>query len=82
MAKKVDAATVEKLEFLRKLFIKRLTEDNTPKGLRRNNPAWNQAIFMKQEDGGGQCFNGTDLSMVLQCFDGAIKDYADGGPKW
>ena len=83
MATKVNKTTVKKLEFLKKLFIKRLTEDNQPKGMRRDNKAWNQAIFMTQEKHNGvQCFNGIDLSMIMQCFDNAVNDYIDGGPKW
>ena len=53
---------------LRELFIKRMTEDG--KG--------HCAIFSIREDGSTfQNYYGTDMQMVLHCFDAAVQDYLD-----
>jgi len=58
---------------LRLLFIKRMTEDSETTDRRKKE--YNQAIFGYNEDGSTyQCFNGTDMQMVLDCFDNAVKD--------
>lgn len=56
---------------LRQLFLKYLTEDSETANMRRKE--FNQAIFNKDE--GYQIFNGTDLDMVMDKFDKAIKEY-------
>ena len=59
---------------LRVLFIKRMTEDSETHDRRRKD--YNQAIFNFREDGSTfACFDGTDMDMVLTCFDNAIKDW-------
>lgn len=59
---------------LRELFIKRMTQDSETQDRRRKD--FNQAIFTVMDDGYSyQCFNNTDLDMVLQCFDDAVKDW-------
>ena len=55
---------------LKELFIKWLTEDSKHNDARKKD--FNQAIFSKE---GWQCFNGTDLDMVLSKFDRAFKEY-------
>lgn len=57
-------------EELRKAFIKRLTVDSPHHDARRKD--FNQAIF--DADEGFACFNGTDLDMVLEKFDAAVRD--------
>ena len=57
-------------EELRKAFVKRLTVDSPHHGARRKD--FNQAIF--DADEGFACFNGTDLDMVLEKFDAAVRD--------
>lgn len=58
---------------LRELFIKRMTEDSETQDRRRKD--YNQAIFGFLDDGSTyQVFNDTDMNMVLQCFDDAVKD--------
>jgi len=54
---------------IRELFLKYLTEDSYTKDARKKD--FNQAIFNKEE--GWQVFNGTDLEMVMEKFDKAIK---------
>jgi hypothetical protein len=62
------------LSILRDLFIKRMTIDSEHCDARRKD--FNQAIFGYRDDGSTYaCFSGTDMDMVLQCFDNAIKDY-------
>lgn len=62
-----------KFSELRELFIRRMTEDSETKDARRKD--FNQAIFGVRPDGSTyQCFNGTDMQMVLQCFDDAVQD--------
>jgi predicted metal-dependent hydrolase len=56
---------------LRDLFLKRLTIDSKHNDRRKTD--YNQAIF--DYDTGYQCFNGTDLIMVMEKFDLAVKDY-------
>lgn len=63
-------------ELLRKLFLKYLTIDSETQDARHKE--FNQAIFIdpKEEFGGGeQVFNETDLDMVMEKFDKAIKLY-------
>jgi hypothetical protein len=55
---------------LRKFFIKYLTVDSETQDMRRKD--FNQAIFDKDE--GWACFEATDLSMVLNAFDMAVKE--------
>ena len=57
-------------EELRKAFVKRLTTDSPPHDARRKD--FNQAIFDAEE--GFACFSGTDLNMVLEKFDAAVRD--------
>lgn len=52
-------------ELLRDLFLKRLTEDSED----------NHSIFDAEE--GFARYNGTDLEMILEKFDLAIRDYED-----
>ena len=56
---------------LRKLFLKWLTEDSVTEDARRKE--FNQAIFDPTE--GFQCFNNTNLGMVMERFDKAAKEY-------
>ena len=59
---------------LRVLFIKRMTEDSLTQDRRRAD--YNQAIFSYEYDGTTyQVFDGTDMDMVLDCFDNAVKDW-------
>jgi len=55
---------------LRILFLKYLTEDSETQDARRKD--FNQAIFNAKE--GWAVFNDTDLDMVMEKFDKAIKD--------
>jgi len=55
---------------LRQLFMKYLTEDSKTGDARRKE--FNQAIFNKGE--GWQVFHGTNLDMVMEKFDRAIKE--------
>ena len=57
---------------LRELFLKYLTEDSETQDARRKD--FNQAIFNAKE--GWAVFNGTDLDMVMEKFDKAVKEYA------
>ncbi|KKM98737.1 hypothetical protein LCGC14_1154830 [marine sediment metagenome] len=60
---------------LRDLFLKYLTQDSETHDARRK--GFNQAIFIDTEDkmsGGRQVFNGTDLDMVMEKFDKAVKE--------
>jgi len=56
----------------RRLFLKWLVEDSKTNDARRKE--FNQAIFDK--DDGYQCFNNTDLDMVMSKFDAAMKEYS------
>ena len=56
---------------LRDLFIKYLTVDSVTKDARRKE--FNQAIF--DAKAGWAVFNGTDLDMVLEKFDKALKEF-------
>lgn len=56
---------------LRDLFLKYLTQDSETSDARRRE--FNQAIFNLKE--GWAVFNGTDLDMVMEKFDKAVKDY-------
>lgn len=63
---------------LRRLFIKRMTEDSETQDRRRKD--YNQAIFGYCDDGirTYQVWNEISLDMVLQCFDDAVKDWKRG----
>ena len=56
---------------LRALFLKYLTQDSKTQDARRKE--YNQAIFDGEE--GWAVFNGTDLDMVLDKFDKAVKEW-------
>ena len=56
---------------LRALFLKYLTQDSRTQDARRKE--YNQAIFDGEE--GWAVFNGTDLDMVLDKFDKAVKEW-------
>ena len=56
---------------LRQLFLKYLTIDSETKDARRRE--FNQAIFDAEE--GWAVFNETDLDMVMEKFDKAVKEY-------
>lgn len=59
---------------IRELFIRRMTVDSEHHDRRRND--FNQAIFGVNDDGTTyQCFNDTDMDMVLKCWDDAVRDY-------
>ena len=63
-------------KLLRDLFIKYLTVDSETQDARRKE--FNQAIFIDpavKYSGGKQCFNGTDLDMVMEKFDKAVKEW-------
>ena len=67
-----------KTDKLRQLFLKYLTIDSETKDARRKE--FNQAIFIDPTDkmfGGHQVFNGTDLDMVMEKFDRAVKEKKD-----
>ncbi len=55
---------------LRELFLKLLTIDSETQDRRRKD--FNQAIFNAQE--GWAVFNGTDLDMVMDKFDKAVRE--------
>ena len=55
---------------LRDLFLRYLTEDSTTQDRRRKE--YNQAIFNADE--GWAVFNDTDLDMVLEKFDRAVRE--------
>ena len=59
---------------LRDLFIKRMTIDSKTHDRRRRD--YNMPIFLYREDGSTRaCWNDTDMDMVLECFDNAVKDW-------
>lgn len=63
-------------EELRKLFIKRMTIDSVHNDRRRKD--FNQAIFDYNDDGSTfAIWSETDMDMVLQCFDDAVKDWRE-----
>jgi hypothetical protein len=61
---------INKVPLLRELFKKYLTEDSETKDMGRTE--FNQAIFDKEEGWG--CFVKTDLYIVLDKFDMAVKE--------
>ncbi len=65
------------MERLRALFLTYLTEDSITQDRRRKE--YNQAIFDAEE--GWAVFNGTDLDMVLEKFDKAVKEAIGIGVK-
>ena len=60
---------------LRAAFVKRLTVDSPHRDRRRKD--FNQAIFDAEK--GFACFNGTDLDMILEKFNLAVKDFTETG---
>lgn len=59
---------------IRELFIQRMTVDSDHHDRRRRD--FNRAIFGLNPDGSTyQCFTGTDMDMVLKCWDDAVRDY-------
>lgn len=58
------------MEKLREEFLRLLTEDSETNDRRRRE--YNQAIFDAER--GFACFNGTDLGMVMDKFDRAVKN--------
>jgi hypothetical protein len=56
---------------LRAEFVRLLTEDGSTNDRRRR--GFNQAIFATEAEGGHAMFTGTDLAMVLDKFDAAVK---------
>jgi len=64
------------LDRLRKLFLKYLTVDSNLQDARRKE--FNQAIFIAPSDkvlSGHQVFCNTDLDMVLEKFDKAVREF-------
>lgn len=63
------------IDELRKLFIKRMTIDSDHNDRRRKD--YNQAIFFYDDytHEHKACFDGTNMEMVLQCFDNAVNDW-------
>ena len=60
----------------RDMFVRRMTVNSETSDRRRKD--YNQAIFGYNDDGSTYpCFCETDLEMVMQCFDDAVKDYRD-----
>lgn len=59
------------MDKLRELFLKRLTVDSESTDRRKKD--FNQAIF--DADEGFACFTNTDLDMVMEKFDLAIRDF-------
>lgn len=57
--------------YLRREFLRLLTEDSKTQDRRKKD--YNQAIFASFENGGYAIFNGTDLQMVMDKFDKAIR---------
>jgi hypothetical protein len=57
---------------LRKEFIRLLTEDSEIKDRRRKD--FNQAIFAPEDQGGWACWTSTDLDMVMEKFDKAVRN--------
>jgi len=71
----IEEAKREERERIRALFLKYLTVDSKTQDARRKE--FNQAIFIDPKDkifGGRQVFNGTDLDMVMEKFDKALKE--------
>lgn len=60
----------EEIAKLRELFLKYLTCDSETQDARRK--GFNQAIFDAEE--GWAVFNGTDLGMVMEKFDKAVRE--------
>lgn len=66
----MDVITDEDIELLRAEFLRLLTVDSETQDRRRKE--YNQAIFNPEE--GWAVFHGTDLDMVLDKFDKAVKN--------
>ena len=71
----MDKKTMQfELMKIRELFVKRMTVDSDHHDRRRRD--YNQAIFGLRPNGTTyQCFNDTDMDMVLKCWDDAVGDY-------
>ncbi len=70
----INKAVAEERERIKKSFLKLLTVDSETQDARRKE--FNQAIFMPDDGAfhaGCQVFSGTDLGMVMEKFDKAIK---------
>jgi len=65
------------MKALRKLFLKYLTESSETQDMRRKE--FNQAIFDAEK--GFACYTNTDLDMVMEKFDRAIKEFQKLSPK-
>ena len=62
------------LSLFRELFITRMTVESDHNDRRKKD--FNQAIFGYRDDGGTYAvWSETDMDMVLQCFDDAVKDW-------
>lgn len=71
MAKRKEYASVEDYQIqLRLEFLRLLTEDSETHDRRRKE--FNQAIFDAER--GFACFNGTDLGMVMEKFERAVRN--------
>ena len=71
MAKRKEYASVEDYQIqLRLEFVRLLTEDSETHDRRRKE--FNQAIFDAER--GFACFNGTDLGMVMDKFEKAVRN--------
>lgn len=62
---------IQVISRFREEFVRRLTVDSEHSDRRKKD--YNQAIF--DAKGGWAVFNGTNLDMVMQAFDTAVKDY-------
>ena len=71
MARRKEYASVEDYQIqLRLEFVRLLTEDSETHDRRRKE--FNQAIFDAER--GFACFNGTDLGMVMEKFERAVRN--------
>lgn len=70
--------TQKELQILRDLFVEKMVVDSETKDRRRRD--YNQAIFMYNDDCTRTCpvYSNTDMDMVLQCFDNAVKEFVRG----
>lgn len=57
---------------LRTEFYRLLTQDGETADARRR--GYNQAIFLPEEQGGSAVFNGTNVYMVMEKFDRAVRN--------
>lgn len=64
----------KQIDYLRELFIKRMTVDSDTQDRRRKD--FNQAIFRYRDDGSSYAvWCEMDMDMVIKCFDDAVKDW-------